>query len=169
MSTGRALQGATGVGSLTLVYALALGSFQALDLLIGAVAGTAVLVALRRHLFPRPCARPAALASRALRLLPFVVVVAREVFLGTVRVAIATLRRDPAPHGGLVVVPMGERSDFGVAVSALAISLTPGELVVDFDWERRLILVHALDGADPDRLRAEQQCLYERYQRAVFP
>jgi len=56
-----------------------------------------------------------------------------------------------------------------VAVSSVAISLTPGELVVDLDWERRVMLVHALDAADPDRIRAEQRHLYERFQRAVFP
>jgi len=169
MSAGRAVQVGLALAALVLVFALTLGSFAPLDLLLGVVVGGAALWALRRFLFPGRAPGVSELARRALGLAPFGLVVAREVLVGTWKVSLAVLRRGPVRVSGIVAVPMGERTDLGVAVSSIAISLTPGELVVDLDWERRVMLVHALDAADPDRIRAEQRHLYDRFQRAVFP
>jgi len=66
-------------------------------------------------------------------------------------------------------VPLGERTLGGVAVSALAVSLSPGSSLIAIDWEQRIMLLHLLDAADPDAARAELQQFYDRYQRAVFP
>ena len=169
MSVARAAEVGAALGVLVLVYALTLGSFAPLDLLLGAVIGGLVLFTLRGFLFDhRPPSVPE-LARRAIGLPPFALIVAREVFVGTWRVSLAVLRRTPAHVSGLIAVPMGARSDLGVAVSSIAISLTPGEVVVDLDWERRVMLVHALDAEDPVRVRDQQRHIYERYQRAVFP
>ena len=169
MSAGRVLQVASAIAVLVLLYAVALGSSKPLDLLLGAIVGSIVLVTFRRFLFTQPAEGPGLLVRRALRLPLFLLILAGEVVTGTWRVGIAVLSRRPVGVSGVIDVPMGERTDLGVAVSSLAISLTPGELVVDLDWERRTMLVHALDAEDPDRIRAEQELLYERYQRGVFP
>lgn len=169
MSGGRVLQVAAALAVLVLFYAVALGSFKPLDLLLGAIVGSIVLVAFRGFLFRQPVDGAGGLARRAVRLPMFLLVIAREVIVGTWRVGVAVLSRKPVGVSGLILVPMAERTDLGVAVSSLAISLTPGELVVDLDWDRRIMLVHALDADDPDRVRAAQQRLYERYQRGVFP
>lgn len=169
MTSGRTLQVGAALLGLVLVYAVTLGSFAPLDLLSGAIAGSVVLVTFRGFVLPRPAGGAGALAGRALRLPLFLVAIAREVIVGTWRVGRAVLSARPVATSGIVAVPMGERTKVGVAVSSFAISLTPGELVVDLDWDRRLMLVHALDAAEPDRVRAEQRHIYERYQRSVFP
>jgi multisubunit Na+/H+ antiporter MnhE subunit len=169
MSPGRAGEAGSALAALVLVYALTLGSFAGLDLLLGALIAALVLFALRGFLFAHRAPGVGELARRALGLPAFLLIVAREVLVGTWRVSVAVLRPTPAHVSGLVAVPMDERSDFGVAVSSIAISLTPGELVVDLDWERRVMLVHALDAADPKLVRDQQRHLYERYQRPVFP
>lgn len=169
MTAARALQVGAALLGLVLVYALTLGSFKPLDLALGAIAGSLVLFTFRGFVLPRPATDARALARRALRLPPFLAVIAREVVVGTWTVGRAVLSAKPVRTSGLVAVPMGERTDLGVAVSSFAISLTPGELVVDLDWDRRIMLVHALDADDPDRIRAEQRYLYERFQRPVLP
>ena len=169
MSAGRVLQVAGALAVLVLLYAVALGSSEPLDLLLGAIVGSVVLVAFRGFLLTQPAEGPGVLVRRAVSLPLFLLILAREVVTGTWRVGIAVLSRRPVGVSGVIDVPMGERTDLGVAVSSLAISLTPGELVVELDWERRTMLVHALDASDPDRIRAEQQLIYERYQRGVFP
>ncbi|CCF84740.1 Na+/H+ antiporter subunit E [Nitrolancea hollandica] len=49
------------------------------------------------------------------------------------------------------------------------ITLAPGSVLVDVDWERGVMLFHLLDASDPDATRATVARFYERYQRAVFP
>ncbi len=169
MSGGRVLQVGAALAALVLVYALTLRSFKPLDLLLGVIVGSIVLFAFRGFLLNQPVDGAGGLARRAVRLPMFLLVVAREVVVGTWRVGMAVLSRKPVGVSGLIAVPMAERTDLGVAVSSIAISLTPGELVVDLDWDRRIMLVHALEADEPDRIRAEQQRLYERYQRGVFP
>jgi multisubunit Na+/H+ antiporter MnhE subunit len=76
-----------------LVYALTLRSFKPLDLLLGAIVGSIVLVAFRGFLFTQPVAGTGGLARRAVHLPMFLLVVAREVVVGTWRVAMAVLSR----------------------------------------------------------------------------
>lgn len=169
MTAARTLQVGAALLGLVLVYALTLGSFKPLDLMLGAFAGSLVLIAFRGFVLPPPMSGAGVLARRALRLPAFLAVIAREVVVGTWRVGKAVLSSEPVGTSGLVIVPMGERTNLGVAVSSIAISLTPGELVVELDWDRRVMIVHALDARDPERLRAEQRQIYDRYQRGVFP
>ena len=169
MTAARGLQTGAALAALVFVYAFALGSFAPLDLVLGAIVGALVLATFRRFTLPPPATSAGEMVRRALRSPPFFAIVAREVLLGTWRVGRAVLSRRPVGTSGVVAVPMGERTDLGVAVSGIAISLTPGELVVALDWDRRVMLVHALDASDPDGIRAEQRRIYERYQRGVFP
>jgi multisubunit Na+/H+ antiporter MnhE subunit len=68
-----------------------------------------------------------------------------------------------------VRIPIGLRSERGVAVSALTTTLSPGTVLIDVDAERRELLVHVIDATDPDEVRARAQRFYDRYQRNVFP
>jgi multicomponent Na+:H+ antiporter subunit E len=128
-----------------------------------------VLAAFRGFLFALARIGAGEVAARALHAPVYALVTGRELLVGTWRVGRAVLSRRPVRTAGVVTVPMGARTDTGVAVSALAISLTPGELVLELDWDRRLMLVHTLDAHDPEGVRRAQARLYERYQRRVFP
>jgi multisubunit Na+/H+ antiporter MnhE subunit len=68
-----------------------------------------------------------------------------------------------------VLVPIGERSELGVAVTGLLIGLSPGSLLLDVDPERQAMLFHVIDASDPDAVRAQLDRFYQRYQRRVFP
>lgn len=156
------------VALLTLVYALTLASFHPFDLILGALLSAASLLALRRFL---TLGRGSAgeLGRRAVRFPAFAAVVAGGVARGTWEVALAVLGVRPPTRADVVDVPIGERTSTGVAVSALAVTLSPGEVLVDVDWERRVMLIHVLDASDPDAVRARLERFYDRYQRGVFP
>jgi multicomponent K+:H+ antiporter subunit E/multicomponent Na+:H+ antiporter subunit E len=56
-----------------------------------------------------------------------------------------------------------------VVVTAWAITLSPGSVLIDVDWERRVMLFHFIDVTEPDKLREKIQAFYEHYQRSIFP
>jgi len=155
---------------LTLLWALALTSFDPVDLLIGALLSAGLLFFLRRFLFSEGLSLPLrGLPRRLLGLVLYAVAVLLDVIRGTWEVTLVSLRLRPLRRPGIVAVPMGERSETGVAVTALAMTLSPGSVPVNIDWDRRILFFHFLDASDPDSLRQQQERMYDRWQRHVFP
>ena len=160
---------------LTLVYALALGSFHPWDLLIGASLSAALLFASRRFVFGaddatlRPVDPGLTLLGRVMAFVPFAVAVFWEILVGNWEVTLVTLHLRPLVRPGIVAVPIGERTPTGVAVWAVVTGLPPGSFFVDVDRERGVVLIHVLDARDPEAYRDQQEDFYRRYQSKVFP
>lgn len=157
------------VALLTLVYALVLASFHPWDLLIGAAISCALFLAARGYLFGDEPDATWSLLGRVAAFVPFAVAVVREIVVGTWEVAMVTLHLQPLENPGIVAVPIGERTPTGIAVMALVMTLSPGEFLVEVDWERRVMLMHLIDASDPGEIRASHERFYSRYQRKVFP
>jgi multisubunit Na+/H+ antiporter MnhE subunit len=157
------------VALLAAIYLLTLASLDPWDLGAGLLVGAAIAIGLRRFLFAGEPLPARVLASRALHLPLYALAVGWEVVRGTWQVALIVAGIQPLRRPGIVAVPIGERSPTGVAVSALAITLSPGELYVDTDEEQGTMLIHVLDAGDPDAVRDRFQRFYDRFQRKVFP
>lgn len=155
--------------ALAVVYALTLASADPLDVATGAVLGAVLVALLRTRLQPTATADEPPLAERAIWLPVFAGAVLADIIGGTWDVALRVLGVRGLDRPGIVRVPVGERTERGVAVSALATTLSPGSVLVDVDWERRDFLVHVVDASDPDEVRERLDRFYERYQRRVFP
>jgi multicomponent Na+:H+ antiporter subunit E len=160
---------------LTLVYALALGSFHPWDLLFGAGLSATLLFASRRFVFgsdataPRPADGGLPLLGRVVAFVPFAVAVFREILVGNWEVTLVTLHLRPLVRPGIVAVPIGERTPMGVAVWAVVTGLPPGSFFVDVDRQRGVVFIHVLDVRDPEAYRRQQEDFYRRYQSKVFP
>jgi multicomponent Na+:H+ antiporter subunit E len=157
------------VAGLTLVYALALGSFHPLDLLFGAGLSAALVFASRRFVFGDGPGGRASLLRRVVAFLPFALAVFREIVIGTWEVTLVTLHLRTLDRPGIVEVPIADRTPAGVAVWAVVTGLPPGSFFVDVDGDRGVVLIHILDASDPEAFRRQQEEFYRRYQRAVFP
>ena len=161
---------ALAIGLLTLTYALAIGSFDPADLALGAAVAVAGLLTFRRLLLedalPPP---PGGLARRIVAFVPFAAVVLRDVFVGTWEVSLVVVGIRPLACPGVVEVPIEQRTPTGVAISALASTLSPGEFLLDVDVDRGVMLFHVIDASDPQAVRARHRETYRRYQRWVFP
>lgn len=157
---------------LTIVFCLALASFAVWDIVIGALLGTLVVVLFHGAVpaIPgRSNGQLPAWPSRAVHFIPFAGITIWEILIGSVRVALIVMGVRKLEHPGIVAVPIGERSKFGVMVTGITTSLAPGSILLDVDWNRHMMLVHVIDASDPDGVRADMQELYDRYQRKVFP
>lgn len=169
--------------AMTLVYALALGSFAVWDLVIGFAVSSILLVISRRRfgrgLTPSGDAgnfvedlERASLGTAIRRVgafFPFAMAVARDTIFGAWRVLLAVFGVRPPSEPGIVSVPLGERTADGVAVTAFLAAFSPGTLLVRVDEVERVMWIHAIDAADPEAIRRSQREFYERYQRRVFP
>jgi multisubunit Na+/H+ antiporter MnhE subunit len=154
-----------GAAVLCLIYVAVLGSADPLDLLVGALLGGIALAATRASRRP---ASPG-LARRVVRFFPFAAVVLAEVVTGTWHVALVVLGVRPLRSPGIIDVPIGERTRRGLAVSTLALTLSPGSLLIDIDETRGVMLVHVIDATDAEEVRAKFEHFYTRWQRPVFP
>lgn len=155
--------------ALTVVYLLTLASLDPLDALTGLLVAGAVLIATRRLTRVDTAPGGLALAGRVVRFVPFALVVARDIAVGTWRVALVVLGLGPMHRPGIVAIPVGDRSPTGVVATALAVTLAPGDVFVDLDPERGVMLFHVLDASDPDAVRRRYEDFYRHYQRPVFP
>lgn len=151
------------------IYSMILLSVQPWDLVIGAAIATGVVVVFRRHLFGSTLEPLPRFGQRVFALLRFAWFVFTDVMEGLWLVLSIVLGLRPLPPSGIIAIPLGERTASGVAVTAWATGLSPGTLVIDVDWEQRVMLIHFIDVSEPKELRRKMQISYERYQRPVFP
>ena len=157
------------VAGLTLVYALALASFEPLDLLFGGILSTALVLASRRFVFGDGPASGPSFLRRLVAFFPFALVVFKEIIVGTWEVTLVTLHLRPLRRPGIVEVPIGDMTPAGLAAWAVVTGLPPGSFFVDVDEERGVVLIHTIDATDPESFRRRQEEMYERYQRGVIP
>ena len=79
--------------------------------------------------------------------------------LAVARIVVAPrARNQPA----IVAVPVDARTDWGVALFAYLVSLTPGSTCLHVADDRRTLYVHFLDAPDPAARAAGMKALYER-------
>jgi multisubunit Na+/H+ antiporter MnhE subunit len=150
------------------VYLLALGSIHPLDVAFGVVLAAVLSFGLRGRL-QRPQGPGPPLAARLAAAPRLLAGLLAEIARGTWDVALRVLHLRPVERPGIVLVPIGERSELGVAVTGLLVGLSPGSLLLDVDEGRRAMLFHVIDASDPDAVRAQIDGFYHRYQRRVFP
>ncbi len=154
---------------LTVTYIFALASSDPWDILFGVLLSVALLTIFGPFLRGDTATKASLQPRRLLAFIPFAGAVLRDIFVGTWTVLRIVLHPRPHNRPGIIAMPLGERTPGGVAVSALAMSLSPGSSLIAIDWDKRIMLLHMLDAADPEAARAELQRFYDRYQRAVFP
>ncbi|QRK05915.1 Na+/H+ antiporter subunit E [Archangium violaceum] len=154
---------------LTGVYALMVGSVRPADLAMGALLALGLRWLFRPEHGGGPPEAAVGVMRRMMHFPRFLAAALGQTLVGSARVALLTLGLRPVDRDGEVEVPVGERSELGVHVTAMVATLSPGSVLLEVDWERRVMRFHVVDATDPDALRRELDDFYRRYQRAVFP
>lgn len=162
----RAVAGAVGLG---VVFVLTLASTDPVDLALGVLLGALLIGLLGRRMLLVRAGHGLPAISRMLWFGVFAAAVLADILHGAWDVALRVMHLRAIERPGIVRVPIGERSERGVAVSALATTLSPGSVLVDIDREAGDLLLHVIDASDPDGVRDRLQRFYDRYQRRVFP
>lgn len=153
----------------TLAYTVTVESYTVWDFLMGAGLSAGLLLLDRPEQELRSDRVIPSLPHRLLWAVPFIVAVIVDITRGTWEVMLLSLGLRPLDHAGIVGIPTGERTPLGVHVSMLALSLSPGSILVKLDPAGETMWVHVVDASDPDAVRRQYQDFYDRYQRHVFP
>ena len=80
--------------------------------------------------------------------------------LAVARVVVAPRRRN---QPAIAAVPVDARTEWGVALFAYLVSLTPGSTCLHVADDRRTLYVHFLDAPDIEARSAATKRLYERW------
>jgi multisubunit Na+/H+ antiporter MnhE subunit len=155
------------------IYGFTLGSTDPVDYLVGLVLAAGLTPLIHQFMIQsrvRESGVPSPPVWLRLVWLPvFLGAVAVDIIRGTRDVLLYTLGVRSWENAGIIRVPIGERSRSGVAVTAWAITVSPGSAYVETDWETDEMLIHVLESDHADEIRRTYQEFYDRYQRRIFP
>ncbi|HEV2528970.1 MAG TPA: Na+/H+ antiporter subunit E [Thermomicrobiales bacterium] len=151
------------------VYVAAIGRIEPWDIVLATIVATGSTWLFRKHLFRGPSPSTPTLLRRLLFFPLLSAYIIWDIIRSTVIVTAYSLHLRKLEHPGIVSIPMGDRTRFGVTMSGFLTTVSPGTFLVDLDWTERTMLIHAIDATDPDAVRASHQRFYDRFQRHVFP
>lgn len=98
-------------------------------------------------------------------LVSFVPLVLWDILVANLAVAWITLTRsNRSLQPAFLAVPLDLRDEYGIVSLASIITLTPGTISAQFDAERRVLYVHALDCPDPEDM---VQTIKRRYEQPL--
>lgn len=136
--------------ALVVLWMLLWGAFSWLNLVTG------VILAL---LVTRVFFLPAVDLSGRFHLGWFLVFLGRffgSLFVASFQVAFQAFSPKGIQHNGVLAVQLVSRSDFIMTMTALAISLLPGSLVLEVDRQSSILYVHILGSADESELEGHR-------------
>lgn len=145
---------------LAAIYLLVLTSLAPGDVLVGAMLGLGIALALRGRGANRASAP---LSERLVAASVVGLQTAVEMVRGSWRVARFCLGDRDAP--GFVEIPRDARSRHETALWGVLTGEAPDEVVVDARSD--ILVVHLVDAGDPDAVRARHAAAHERWQRKV--
>jgi multicomponent Na+:H+ antiporter subunit E len=122
------------------------------EVIFGLAVGLPIAFVFRRFYRPEVelVARLAGLPAAA----KYFVLFSTEVITANVDVAYRVLAPSMPIEPDVIEVPLRVESDLAVTVIANSITLTPGTLTMDYHEDHHSLVVHAIDGSDPEAILA---------------
>jgi len=148
-----------------LVYLMLNSSLTPANLVVGVL--LALLVSALLPISSGPAYDWRRLPAFLWALLRYFFVVAADILKGSVSTARIVLDPKLPINPGIISLPSESKSELGAALSAHAITLSPGELVVEMDAKGTLF-VHCLDVANSNQYASEAQALRKNLLSEMF-
>ncbi|WP_250031078.1 Na+/H+ antiporter subunit E [Paractinoplanes maris] len=146
---------------LTVIWVLLWGSFTPLTVAGGLVIAVVVLI-----VFPLPAVTYAG-RIHPLGVLRFAGRFLTDMVVASVQVAVLAFRFGHVPRSAIVAVALRAPSDLGLTLTAEALSLVPGSLIVDADRRRGVLYVHVLGISSADEADRFKQGVLDLERRII--
>jgi multicomponent Na+:H+ antiporter subunit E len=150
---------------LFIVYLALTGNAEPANLVVGAL--VAVGISLLRPKMNLPFINPKRLPQFLWAGIGYIFVVAWDVIRGGISTARIVLDPNLPLNPGIIAIPSGTQSELGTALSAHAITLSPGEMVVAID-DQGMMYTHCLNVDDSERMLADAQKLRKNLLSRMF-
>lgn len=82
---------------------------------------------------------------RVFALIVYLLILTRDIFMAGVDVSLRVMGFRPITQSGIIAVETMDDSELIAGLSGHSITITPGELVIEFDQEQKVMYVHCLD------------------------
>lgn len=150
---------------LLIVYLALTGNISLPNLVVGALAAAGIsLLMPKMELPPFSFLRLPAFVWAAIR---YVFVVARDVIYGAYATARIVLDPKLPLNVGIIAIPSGSKTELGTALSAHAITLSPGEMVIAID-DDGVMYTHCLNVDNSSRFVEEAQAMRKTLLSQMF-
>jgi multicomponent K+:H+ antiporter subunit E len=148
--------------ALTVVWLLLVNSLASGQIVLGLLLGWAIPLFTLRF-WPETLR-----ISRPFTLLRFIIRLLGDIVAANLTVARLILGRPERLRPAFIIVPLALKSDLAISLLANTICLTPGTVSSRLSLDRKHLLVHTLDTADPERLVATIKSRYEAPLQEIF-
>ena len=138
---------------LSLAYLSLVPNLEILNILAGVIVATIIVLLVRPQ--PHPL-RWRNLPSTIVALIRYIFVLAYDLIVSGIQVAQIVLDPRQSLRPGIITIPSKTKSEVAQALNAHAITLTPGEIVVEMD-EDGTMYTHCLNATDSEQLVNDAQ------------
>ncbi len=149
---------------LTACYLLLTWNFELANIIIGLLVGFGIALLIRPHSGEFDIKR---LPVAAYASVSYVVIIFYDLLVSGIQVGSIVLRPSLPIKPGIIAIPSGSESELATALSAHAITLTPGELVVEIG-DDGVMYTHTLDASHPDKDARAAQDLRRKLLEKIF-
>ena len=141
--------------ALATLYLLLTWNFEPVNILLGLLLGLGIAVLIRPERGAFDIKRLPGTIYASIR---YLVIIFYDLLVSGFQVAGIVLRPSLPVQPGIIAIPSGSESELATALSAHAITLTPGELVVEIG-DHGVMYTHTLDATHPEEDAREAQTL----------
>jgi multicomponent Na+:H+ antiporter subunit E len=147
-----------------IIYLAGSASLEWRNIALGLIISTGIVLLIRPRPRPMQWHRfPMAMVALA----QYAVILAYDLIASGLRTARIVLNPDLPIKPGIIAIPSECNSEMGTALSAHAITLTPGTMVVEID-ANGVMYTHCLDVTDADKHIAKAQKLRQKLLKKIF-
>jgi multicomponent Na+:H+ antiporter subunit E len=151
--------------SLWIIYLALTMNFHLNNIVLGGIIASAVTLLMRPTRRKMDIRR---LPAAILALIKYVGILFIDMFLSGVQVASIVLTPHLPIKPGIIAIPSLSKSELAVALSAHAITVTPGEIVIEIDDEG-VMYTHCLIATESEEKAADAQRLRINLLQKIFP
>lgn len=150
---------------LTLVYLALTSNLELNNIAVAALLATGVVALVRPT--PRPTTRRN-FARSTVAFIRYIINLIRDLIVSGIQVARMVLSPSLPIQPGIIAIPAETETDLGLALVTHAVTLTPGELVVEVD-DDHVLYTHALDARRAEAHVREALELQRELLDDIFP
>ena len=147
-----------------IIYLAGTSNLEWRNIVAGLIISTGVVLLIRPHPRSMDWKRfPMAMVALA----QYGVILAYDLIASGLRTARIVLKPDLPIKPGIIAIPSECNSELGTALSAHAITLTPGTMVVEID-AHGVMYTHCLDVTDADKQIEKAQKMRQKLLKKIF-